>query len=41
MVVAGPPSTKEPITMLSTDMRMLAKNAVQKFVTLKPLISPR
>jgi len=39
MVVAGLPSTTEPITMLSTDMKMLAKNAVQKVSTLKPFTS--
>ena len=35
----GPPSTKAPSTRLRIEMKMLAKNAVQKPDTLKPLTS--
>jgi hypothetical protein len=38
MVVAGLLSKIDPITMLSNEMKMLAKKAVQNVATLKPLI---
>ena len=40
MVYSGePPSTKAPSTQLSSEMKMLAQNAVQNPSTLKPLTS--